>query len=374
MSSSAEETDAGLSLWLIVVATLVYHILGGWFLFHKFNQRALDNYGLDIELAQPIALAIGLVALESLPSFVYFLGKGRQKRKAYASAMLFVGANSFLMLTVGREACFDSSSRPLKWFLDTPEGRIYKSMSRADPRTGESLRQYTVDQARADGPMHACRAGWMSPESSRLRGVEQAGTPRDLTGNSGPASRDSATAPVSASPPTPGSDSVVALEAADGLSTDVAALARFLPANAVDSAAAVRITRISDFPIRVGPSFGDAVVKRLSTAESVYVIGASRSGPSTVPGDQSSIGVVVRPTMVRASQGQAPATVGSAVVVISNGPTGPHVSTSVDGHELIGEIPADAIEMLKGPDEQWIRVLASAKAVGFIPVRFLRRP
>jgi hypothetical protein len=123
----------------------VFVLVGfSYLLYSTVEDWVVSRLGLDIFPARLLTtiLVIALTAL--LPTLAWYLIIGK-KRLYGALALIGIQAGiCVLVYTVGRQVCFDRrTGKPLCYFADTPQGRVWSYSSGFDPVSGQPFRLYT---------------------------------------------------------------------------------------------------------------------------------------------------------------------------------------------------------------------------------------
>src|SRR5579885_1682369 len=148
---------------VLVAGILLYHVVGIWLLYSRFYDKIIEQFGWDRPGAMFGAAVATTAVMWCAWLVVFYLATRRHKAHAIVYGLVGVGTYSLLLITAGRTVCFDPSGKPLKWFADTPDGRVYFSRPGVVPSTGVRLAPYTPEQAAKDGPQNACVPGAFRP-------------------------------------------------------------------------------------------------------------------------------------------------------------------------------------------------------------------
>ena len=152
-----ERLKHGVARWLILgasvsfVLVIIYSILRIGFvigLYNYFAQWITVHLGLDYYLANfaGVLMAAGLTFI--LPSILWYLLAGRRKGKAIIAIAGTMGLICILIYTVGNDVYFNrTTGEPLRYFADTPEGRVFSFTPGFDPKYDIEFKSYTREEA-----------------------------------------------------------------------------------------------------------------------------------------------------------------------------------------------------------------------------------
>jgi uncharacterized membrane protein YbhN (UPF0104 family) len=130
----------------------VFFYLGLSYLFYS----AIENWvtrrlGFDYYLAQLAAtiIVIGLIAVFPMLAWYLIFGKNR-----LFGALTLIGIQAaicILIYTVGANVCFDRrTGKPLCYYADTPQGRVWSYPPGFDPASGKPFKLYTKEIKEAE--------------------------------------------------------------------------------------------------------------------------------------------------------------------------------------------------------------------------------
>ena len=140
---------------LIVSAVVIGLLfLGAFFLFgfSYFLYSSVENWvtsrlGLDFYFARLFSTIIVVVLTAVFPMLVWYLIFGK-KRLHGALALIGLQAGICLLVyTVGGNVCFDRrTGKPLCYFADTENGRVWSSTPGFEPVSGKPFKLYTREE------------------------------------------------------------------------------------------------------------------------------------------------------------------------------------------------------------------------------------
>jgi len=143
--------------WILSIVTILiiaYFVLSFFriglifWLYSRIEAWVTVRLGLDYYPAQALtALAIAIVTF-FMPSIAWYVLLGRKKIWGFI-LMAIVQVSAFGMVyTVGRDVSFDrTTGEPLKYYADTPEGRVFSFTPGFDPKFGLKFELYTREIA-----------------------------------------------------------------------------------------------------------------------------------------------------------------------------------------------------------------------------------
>lgn len=130
----------------LAIAALLLLVRFGFYawVYLTVEEWATVRLGLDYYAAQLAATSVVIAFGALLPTLIWYLVCGR--RRALGAATL-IGAKALICLlvyTVGSTVCFDRrTGRPLCYYADTPQGRVWSRTPGFEPRTGLPFQLYT---------------------------------------------------------------------------------------------------------------------------------------------------------------------------------------------------------------------------------------
>jgi uncharacterized membrane protein YbhN (UPF0104 family) len=141
---------SAVAIGLLFLAVFFY--LGLSYLFYS----AIENWvtrrlGFDYYLAQLAAtiIVIGLIAVFPMLAWYLIFGKNR-----LFGALTLIGIQAaicILIYTVGANVCFDRrTGKPLCYYADTPQGRVWSYTPGYDPASGKPFKLYTKEIKEAE--------------------------------------------------------------------------------------------------------------------------------------------------------------------------------------------------------------------------------
>lgn len=161
---------------------------------------------------------------------------------------------------------------------------------------------------------------------------------------------------------------VRAADRADVVAAREVERARKVQAAHEDSVKRRRVVTVAGLPVWRGPMLSEAVLRRLSVGDTVYVSDELRT---TRRGKDEAM-VLVPATLKPTTGPETNLPFGSLVTVQGQTAAGVLVSFQGERGEIVGFVPPDVLDRT-AEDERWIRLRAKQSA-GWVPTRFLAKP
>ncbi len=140
----------GLAIVGIVFAFLallsLLHMGAAFGLYAALAKWATVRLGLDYYAANTLAVALTSVILILLPNIPGILLPVRHRLRIAGVVVGITAAVGALVYTVGRDVYFDrTTGEPLRYYADTPDGRVFSFTPGFEPRYGIEFKPYTRD-------------------------------------------------------------------------------------------------------------------------------------------------------------------------------------------------------------------------------------
>ncbi len=104
--------------------------------------------GFDYYVAEFTAVVLTALIMMFLPSILWFFISGRSKEKATIATIVGMGIICLLVYTLGQDVYFNrQTGDPLRYYADTPNGRIFSFTKGFDPEYGNEFQPYTREIA-----------------------------------------------------------------------------------------------------------------------------------------------------------------------------------------------------------------------------------
>jgi hypothetical protein len=130
-----------------ILCLFVFFYFGFSYLFYSTVENwVTSRLGLDYYLAQLFSTVIVLGLTSLLPMLIWYLILGKQK---LYGALTLIGIQTgicLLVYTIGGKVCFDrKTGKPLCYFADTENGRVWSFTPGFEPKSGKPFTLYTRD-------------------------------------------------------------------------------------------------------------------------------------------------------------------------------------------------------------------------------------
>lgn len=104
--------------------------------------------GFDYYVAEFTAVVLTALIMMFLPSILWFFISGRNKEKATIATIFGVGLICLLVYIFGQDVYFNrQTGEPLRYYADTPKGRVYSFTEGYEPQFGIKFEPYTSEIA-----------------------------------------------------------------------------------------------------------------------------------------------------------------------------------------------------------------------------------
>lgn len=137
--------------WMVLGVASVVRCGSIFVVYMEAVSWATTSLGLDYYGANLLAVGFTSIAIVIIPYIVAYLALGIRRREATVAALSITVVVFCLVYALGSQVNFDrATGRPIRWYADTPNGRVYSFSPGFDPAFGIQFKPVTIDAVAQD--------------------------------------------------------------------------------------------------------------------------------------------------------------------------------------------------------------------------------